>query len=309
MRPFNGKKIIGIDHGYGNIKTANSCFTTGVSTYDEVPPFKENLLKWNDKFYIIGAEHKEFTGEKMFDDDYYVLTLAAIAEELAYSGLTNSDVFIAAGLPLTWVSSQRKEFKEYLLQNENVDFTYKGVEYHVHINGADIYPQGFAAIATDLDSFEDSNMLCDIGNGTMNIMFVNDKRPDIKRCYTEKFGTQQCILAIRENLMKQHKAELSESVITKILTTGTAKIDSEYLDTIRVTAQLYVDDIFRKLREHGYDERSMRLRVVGGGGCLIKNFCTVDSEKVTINGDICATAKGYERLFELKLKRIEENEH
>ena len=30
-----GKIYIGLDHGYGNIKTAHRVFTTGVEAYDE----------------------------------------------------------------------------------------------------------------------------------------------------------------------------------------------------------------------------------------------------------------------------------
>ena len=36
--------IIGIDHGYGNIKTAHCCFKTGVAAYDKEPTFKSNML-------------------------------------------------------------------------------------------------------------------------------------------------------------------------------------------------------------------------------------------------------------------------
>ena len=32
-----GKIYIGLDHGYGNIKTAHRVFTTGVEAYDEEP--------------------------------------------------------------------------------------------------------------------------------------------------------------------------------------------------------------------------------------------------------------------------------
>ena len=32
--------IIGIDHGYGNIKTAHTCFRTGVTACDKEPAFK-----------------------------------------------------------------------------------------------------------------------------------------------------------------------------------------------------------------------------------------------------------------------------
>lgn len=46
--------IIGIDHGYGNIKTAHCCFKTGVIAYEKEPTFKSNLLVYENKFYIIG---------------------------------------------------------------------------------------------------------------------------------------------------------------------------------------------------------------------------------------------------------------
>ena len=56
----------------------------------------------------------------------------------------------------------------------------------------------------------------------------------------------------------------------------------------------YVAEIFRRLREHGYDESTMKLYVCGGGGCLIRNFAKYDENRVFINSDIRATAKGYE---------------
>ncbi len=301
MKTINEMKIIGIDHGYGNMKTANCCFPTGVTVYNKEPIFKENLLVWNGKYYLIGAEHKEFSADKMLDEDYYVLTLAAIARELHIAGMNTADIFIAAGLPLTWVSEQREDFKLYLLQHETVNFTFRGKDYHIRIVGADIYPQGFAAIVNHLSDFSGVNMLCDIGNGTMNLMFVNDKKPDPRRCFTEKFGTQQCILQIRENLMRIYHADPPEEMLTRVLRFGTADIDDGYLKTITDTAKEYVADIFRRIREHGYDPKMMKLHVVGGGSCLIRNFAEYDESRVTINSDICATAKGYERMLEMKL--------
>lgn len=58
--------------------------------------------------------------------------------------------------------------------------------------------------------------------------------------------------------------------------------------------------VFRKLREHGYDPRIMKLYVVGGGGCLLKNFFPIAPDKIIINGDICATAKGYEYMADVQ---------
>lgn len=36
MRKFNGMYVIGIDHGYGNMKTANCCFSTGLMKSDNI---------------------------------------------------------------------------------------------------------------------------------------------------------------------------------------------------------------------------------------------------------------------------------
>lgn len=117
MKKYKETYIIGVDHGYGNMKTANCCFQTGVTVYEKEPIFKDNLLVWNNKYYLIGAEHKEFSADKMLDEDYYVLTLAAIAREMNIAKIYSADVLIAAGLPLTWVSEQREEFKRYLLKH------------------------------------------------------------------------------------------------------------------------------------------------------------------------------------------------
>lgn len=295
--------VIGIDHGYGNIKTAHCCFKSGVTSYDKEPTFKSNLLIYEGIYYIIGEEHKEFISDKMTDSDYYILTLAAIARELNTRRLTSASVHIAAGLPLTWMSEQKDSFRSYLLQNDVVDFSFRDVDYHVEFAGADIFPQGFSAVADRLREFKGINMLCDIGNGTMNVMYINECRPLAKKCFTEKYGTNQCLIAVRENLMRQFGVAVDDMVLDRVIRTGTADISERYLNAIRDTAAEYTAGIFRRLREHEYDPELTRLYVVGGGSCMVKNFGEYERNQVIINDDICATAKGYELLAAQKLQR------
>ncbi len=146
-------------------------------------------------------------------------------------------------------------------------------------------------------------MLADIGNGTMNVMYINDRRPQEKKCFTEKYGTHQCMLAVRENLLKLYGSTADEAIIDQVLRHGTASISERYLSAIQSTARDYVGGIFRRLREHEYDPELMKLYVVGGGGCLIKNFGEFDAGQVVINEDICATAKGYEYLARLRARK------
>lgn len=244
MKMIDDVIIIGIDSGYGNIKTANCCFPASVFVYDKEPVFKENLLVFEGKFYLIGEGHKEFLADKTRDLDYYVLALAAIARELNIRKMTCGKIRIAAGLPLTWVSGQRDEFRDYLLQNKAVDFSFRNVSYHVEIVGVDVFPQGFAAVADRRSDFRGVNMICDIGNDTMNIMFINDKKPVSGNMFTEKYGTHQCLLAVRENVMRAYHTTVDEAIINRVFRFGTADIKEDYLKTITDTATDYVEGIF-----------------------------------------------------------------
>ena len=302
MIKLDDKYIIGVDHGYGNIKTANHIFKAGIAGYDHEPLFTSDMLVCGGRYYVIGEGHKEFVPKKQSDEDYYLLTLAGIAMELKDEGLTEADIIIAAGLPLTWTSGQKEAFAAYLTRNAEVSFTFRKVDYHIRILGARIYPQGYAAVAEYAPSMKGVNVIADIGNGTMNTLFIIDGRPQLGRMFTEKFGTHQCTLAIREAYMRGYGSELDEATIEEFLITGTADIGKDDLKLIRSVAEQYVGGIFRRLREHGYDEQTMTLYVTGGGGCLVKNFYRTKPGRVRFIDDIRAAAKGYEYLAELQLK-------
>ena len=92
---------------------------------DTEPTFKNDLLIYQGRYYQIGVGHKEYAAEKVMDEDYYILTLAAIARELGREQITQANVFLAAGLPLSWVARQRKAFQAYLLQNREVEFSFR----------------------------------------------------------------------------------------------------------------------------------------------------------------------------------------
>ena len=103
MRDLNGVKIIAVDNGYGNTKTANTVTPTGLAVSDTEPIFSGNLLEYDGKFYRVGEGHKPFVADKAADGDTYVLTLMAVAKELNIAGIREADVHLAAGLPMTWI--------------------------------------------------------------------------------------------------------------------------------------------------------------------------------------------------------------
>ena len=305
MKSYRDTMIIGIDHGYGNVKTAGCCFPTGISAFDDEPFFKDNLLIYQNRYYLIGEGHKAFTADKTVDEETYLLTLAAVARELHSRNLTEAKVLLAVGLPLTWVSTQKEQFKAYLCRNRRISFTFRGKNYSIEIVGAEVFPQGFAAVAQNLSEFKGTNMLCDIGNGTMNILMIQDRKPVAGKMFTEKYGTHQCMLMAKEAVMRTYHVAVPESIVTEVLRYGTADIRKDILETIRQTAGSYVDEIFHILYDHEYSPELMKLHIIGGGGCLIRNFAKVDSSRVKILSDICATAKGYEYMAEMALRKCD----
>lgn len=295
--------IIGSDGGYANVKTANSIIPTGVTAYDVEPIFSGNIFEQNGKFYHIGENHKEFIADKTQDDDYRILTLVSIAKSLKPEGITDANVHIATGLPLTWLYTQRDSFKKYLTQKEEEIFKWNGTEYHIHIKGCSVYPQGYPAVLDRLKDFRGTNVVADIGNATMNIIFIKDKKVIESKCYTEKLGVNQCVIATKAAVSNQFAATIDEAPIQSVLRFGKADITDSYLNCIKANAVIYAESIFACLRKYEYNPDLMRLYIVGGGGCIIKNFGKYDKDRVTFIDDICATAKGYEKLVYKALTR------
>lgn len=305
MRALKNTFIIGIDHGYGNIKTANTVTTTGITVYSSEPTFSGNVLHYNNMYYRIGEGHKEFISDKSADNDFYLFSLMAIAKELSKQGITSADVHIAAGLPLTWVKTQREDFRKYLLQNETVEFSFNDKRYNIRIVGCSVFPQGYTAVINQLPQMTGVNMLADIGNGTMNVMYINNKKPVESRCYTEKIGVNQCVITVKNAVLDMLGVKIDESIIEHIIRFGTADISEKYLSCITDVVKNYCGDIFETLRKYEYNPEIMRLYITGGGGRIIKNFGKYYEKRVTIIDDICAAAKGYEQLAYSMLTRKE----
>ena len=305
MREFRNVKIIAVDHGYGNIKTANTVTPTGITAYETEPIFTGNILDYNGTYYRIGEGHKEFIPDKAMDEDYYLLTLMAVARELNIFSIQEADVHLAAGLPLTWIRHQREEFRSYLLQNLEVSYRFNNKDYHIRFVGCSLYPQGYPAIVNRLGDLKGTNLLADIGNGTMNILYINNKKAQESRCWTEKFGVNQCLIAAKNAILDRFGVKIEEATVEQVLRFKAADISAPYLNCITAVARQYVANIFSTLRKYEYNPDLMRLYVVGGGGCMIRNFGMYDESRVTILDDICATAKGYEHLALMSLKRRE----
>ena len=63
--------IIGIDHGYGYIKTCHSVFASGVAAFDAEPAFSKRLVELDGRFYQVGCQPDGLAADKTATEDYY----------------------------------------------------------------------------------------------------------------------------------------------------------------------------------------------------------------------------------------------
>ena len=303
MKHCNDIVIVGIDHGYGNIKTANTVTPTGITRLDSEPTFSKGVLFYEGSYYLIGEGHKEYLPDKWEDNDYYLFTLMGIARELNRENLNSAKVHLAVGLPLTWVDRQREDFRRYMLQRESVDFKFSDKLYSVRIVGCSVYPQGYAAVTEKLREMTGVNMLADIGNGTVNIMYINNRKPVTTKSYTEKMGVNQCVISASNAVMNKLGVKIDDTIIQQMIRFGSADIAEEYAEVLKQSVTEYANGIFDLLRRYEYNPKLMKLYITGGGGKLIENFGTYDKDRVVIIEDICASAKGYEQFAVMQLKK------
>lgn len=221
---MNGALIIGVDNGYGNMKTARRCFKTAIAKYDSAPVLSRDYIEYDGGYYVIGEGRKGFVADKQTDDDNYMLTLAAIVKELEARGMTDSvnraRIHLAVGLPLKWVQAQREDFKRYMLRNSSVEVGYKDRLYCIEFAGCTVMPQCYSAVTENLKDFAGVTLLADIGNGTMNLMYLNNGRPMESKAWTEKLGVFQCFQKIHNMVQDKTGDNLMDDVIDNILRSG-----------------------------------------------------------------------------------------
>ena len=299
---INGTTIMGIDHGYGNIKTARTIFPSSAIKSNSEPAYSNDFLEYDGAYYLLGEERKSFVAEKVSDEENYILTIAAIAKELQARNITYAKLHLAVGIPLTWVKSQKEDFEKYLLANEHLNFRYKGKKYVVDIVGCTVMPQCYSAVAESLSNFKGTNLLVDIGNGTMNVLYLFNGKVKEKRMWTEKLGVFQCtqriITAVSDKLQKQ----LMPEVVEEFIRTGTTDIAEKYLNVMEEAARKYVDQVFQKLKDVEYDEDLMHLYFMGGGAGIVERYGEYDKNRVHFDKNLKANARGYEYFCYMKLR-------
>ena len=297
--------IIGIDHGYYAIKTAHCSFPAGLTSYGEHEPYtRQGLLEFGGCFFVCGTGRQPIQRDKTANDNYYLLTLAAIAKEIRQRGLPpECSVRIAAGLPLTSFGRDKPKFKDYLLRsNQPVNFKFEGVEYSITIEEVAIFPQGYAALMTEVGLLQDepSMLLMDLGGWTVDLMHIDNAIPAADTAHSLELGMIRCLDEISEQIRRSLGLSMTAAQIESVLRSDTSHVNEDSKKIIHLEAERYTKRLLSAIAESGLDVRAMPAVFLGGGAALLKRHVSVADGlcRPVILDDISMNAKGYEWLTE-----------
>ena len=293
---------IGVDPGYGDTKTRNSCFRSGVTVVSD-PIVYDNVLEYKGIFYRIGVIRTMIQENRYSNDDILVLTMAAIARELKILGLRGCTIVLAVGLPIGRFSAEKKELISYLSREKMLSFRFEKVPYTVKIDKVLVYPQCYGAIFDKLETMSDFEYVVDIGSWTVDILKVVDKVPDESGCSSEPDGVITCIRRIQEVCYEKLNSKIDEHVIREVIIKGEAALEDEYIDIINTEVKRYCESIYKSLLEKGINVRTTPITFVGGGANLMKRYMDPKQRNLSYITDVRANAIGYEKMAKLYLKK------
>ena len=294
---------IGIDHGYYAIKTRHFSFPAGIAVYSHEPYTLQNTLEYGGKFYVCGTGRQPILRNKTENDNYYLLTLAAIAREIKQRGEnTECSVTLAAGLPLAGFGREKKFFREYLLRSSQpVCFKFEGVPYKITIEDVKLFPQGYSAIAIhpELIQNEPSVLLMDIGGWTVDLMRLDNGVPNASTCRSLELGMIRCIDETKEQVRRDVGLSVTDAQVERVLAGKPCSMDEKARSIIRRQGRLYTERLLSAVIESGFDLKAIPVVMLGGGASVVKgNVSPQDGLcRVFALTDDRVNAEGFERIL------------
>lgn len=294
--------IIGIDHGYYAIKGRHVCFPTGLVPYDYEPYTMQNVLQYQKKYYVCGTGRQKLLKDKTANDNYYLLTLAAIAQELrCRNAESKSQIVLAAGLPLSGFGREKKSFREYLFRKEQpVTFLYEGKAYEITIEDVKLFPQGYSALALypEYLTGEPSVLLIDIGGWTVDLMRLDNAVPNAATCRSLELGVIRCIDEIMEQVRRCTGLSVTEIQIERVLNGQPCSLGEDIQAVIAEQGRSYTERILSAIMEAGFDLKALPSVIMGGGATILKGHVTPQDGlcRPIFLTDVHANAAGYERI-------------
>ena len=299
--------LIAIDHGNHACKTVHFNFVSGLAQHSVRPPMADEVLEYNGEFWTLSGQRLPYRRDKTRDESFFILTLFAIAKELAYAGPlpTAEKVDLAVGLPPEHYGLLKDKFRDYFKRNQSVQFIYNDKPITIMIRDVFVYPQAFAAIAPQKCQLKHHLrlFLVDIGGYTTDVLLLRQGKPDMQFCRSLETG----VITMNNDIIRRvgalHDMQIEDEHISAVLAGKETILPEEVKDTIRKSAEQHAINILNQLRELKVDLRSNPAVFIGGGSALFRDYLEKSPlvASASFVESVNANAIGYHAMAEAQL--------
>jgi plasmid segregation protein ParM len=296
--------LIALDHGNKQIKSGKGrIFTSGLLESDTKPPFGDEILRYKGKYYSLSDKRIPYMRDKTNDERFFILSLFAIADEIAasYTMGTVLAVSLAIGLPPAHYGALYKKFEAYFKDKGIVSFEYNKKSYTIRIERVLCFPQAIAAAWTVFGQIKGQPkvMVIDIGGYTADYVQMRDGKADFAVCDSLEHG----VIKLYNEIIKKINADLDilldEADIDAVIKGCDTSLPNMVYAIVNNMTAVFVDSLVGMLRERGIDLRVGKTVFVGGGSILLRRYicsCKKVGSHVFVE-DIAANVKGYELMY------------
>ena len=299
--------LIAIDHGNHACKSVHFNFVSGLAQHSVRPPMADEVLEYNGEFWTLSGQRLPYRRDKTRDESFFILTLFAIAKELAFAGPQPSaeKIDLAVGLPPEHYGLLKDKFRDYFKRNQSVQFIYNDKPITIMIRDVFVYPQAFAAIAPQKSQLKHHLrlFLVDIGGYTTDVLLLRQGKPDMQFCRSLETG----VITMNNDIIRRvgalHDMQIEDEHISAVLAGKETILPEEVKDTIRKSAEQHAINILNQLRELKVDLRSNPAVFIGGGSALFRDYLEKSPlvASATFVESVNANAIGYQAMAEGQL--------
>ena len=306
--------IFGIDHGNGNMKGSNVDFPCGLVRYTSEPGrfMNEDILEYKGIYYTLSETRMPFKSDKTVDEDYFILTLFALALEAKRRGITLSgkDIVLGVGLPPADFGQHAQGLKRYFMEHakHGISFKFNGKSVNCYLKDTFVSPQNFAAVMCYKASLfkQYRTVICiDIGDGTVDLLVIRKGQPDLSVRVSDRSGMAILRSEISNVIQQNFGIHLEQSDVEQVLMQEATILDEEIVCEIQKMAKDWMQRIINKLHAYVPDFRTNPTIFLGGGSLLLKPQIekSSDFKYIEFIEDVRANAVGYEKLTAMRLQR------
>ena len=245
-------------------------FRTKLEEIDDNVNIQNNnsfYIQWENKHYLIGD------GAKYVDYDVSKHKLQhklAIYTATAKLLKNKNDVNLVVLSPLTTYTNPqaREEFRQYILNNNVVEFEIDGVEAKITINDVTVFAEAIGVSVSNIDKFKDKTVgVLDIGGLNVNGIIIKNMKPIRDTEFTINAGSLIIMEKVRKELNREiRNANIQEyqmdTIMKQGLYNGEAEISKEIIQTILSS---HFKDILQTTKANNWDMKGLDIVITGGG--------------------------------------------